>query len=393
MEKEEEIEEKKEEINFSSIEEKCEYYKKEYEKYKIKYSSLKKEYIKIKEDNKKILENLNKERKMRIDLEENEKYKNFSNQNNKFEEKSNSNSIINKITFEEDDIDSDENEEIPINNINNIKEINNNNSNEIIIPEKIDNKINENELINLDIKENEENENIKFNYDKNKNDNQFINKYDDKKNENENLNSNDNDNDNEVIDYNNIINYTRNRRIISRAFTNKKNKNSNEEEEKEQKNEEINEEKFLSEDLIIYGKDSISLRTIIHTDEVKVNKLYYVLKKWRHHIENLKKGAFYFNKAIVLFNEHLALYNNKDNIVLKDFPFILDNISILQKCFSTINIYCSSLFTTIDSSCMIQINGIIKEDLKHLRELRFNLNNKQNEFLNLQSKFLGIKKK
>ena len=383
MEKEEEIEEQNEEINFSSIEEKCEYYKKQYEKYKTKYSSLKKEYIKLKEDNKKILENLNKERKMRINLEEKAKYNNISSQNNTFEEKNN-NSLINKITFEEDDAESDENEEISMNNINNIKDININNSNEIIISEKIDNKIKENELINLDIKENE---NIIFNDgDENKYDNSIKIK-DDNNNKIENLNSN----DNEIIDDNNIINYTRNRRIISRAFTYKKNRNDKEEEEKD-KNEEINEEKFLSDDLIIYGKDTISLRKNIHSKEVKINKLYYVLKKWRHHIENLKKGAFYFNKAIVLFNEHLALYNNKDDIVLKDFPFILDNISILQKCFSTINIYCSSLFTTIDSSCMIQINGIIKEDLKHLRELRFNLNNKQNEFLNLQSKFLGIKK-
>ena len=381
MEKEEEIEEQNEKKNFSSIEEKCEYYEKEYEKFKKKYSSLLKEYNKIKEDNKKILENLNKERKMRMNLEEKEKYQNISNQNIKFEEKNN-NSIINKINFEEDDAESDENEEISMTNINNIKEININNSNEIIIPEKLDNKINNNELINMNINENE---NIKFNDGfEDKNDSELIIKNDDKKIENL--------NDNEIIDDDNIINYTRNRRIISRAFSYKKNKNNNEEEEKEQKDEELDEEKFLSEDLIIYGKDSISLRKMIHSNEVKINKIYYALKKWKHYIENLKKGAFYFNKSIVLFNEHLALYNNKDNIVLKDFPFILNNISILQKCFSIINIYCSSLFTTIDSSCMMQINDIIKEDLKHLRELRANLNNKQIEFLNLQSKYLGIKK-
>ena len=361
-------EEKNEEIILMmSIEEKCEYYKEELKKYKEKYSELNEEYLRLKEDNQKILENLKKEKKIRKDLEEKIKFINISSQSKTFIEKSNNNSLFEKFESDEEDVESDENEDMPIINVS--KENNDfkkNDMNKIIINDINDeNYIKNKNYINNDINDFL---NIEINDDI---DNNIKNDCEYKKLIIENEN-------NEIL--NNKID-NNNNNIVEKINTNidiNNNKNLN-----------LDEEKLLSKDLILYGKDSISLRKDIFENESKTSKIYSILKKWKLYVENLKKGVLYFNKSVSLFNKHLAKYNNN---IFSEFPFILEQIYILQKCFSSINIYSSSLIMTIDSSCSIQINDIISNYINKLSNLRINLNNKISNFIQIQNKYLSIKK-
>ena len=381
------------EIIFNNIEEECAYYKSEYSKLQFKSSQLKKENIKLKEDNKKIIENLNKERKGKKELEEKEKYSNVYNPSRTFALK-NDESIFDKLFFDSEDEEFfEQNEDLIINNnLNIINEINvdhSNNIDQINEPQKSDDK------------KNKKSKNKKDKKNKNKEE-QNINKKDEI---NEII-----ENDKAINDIqinNNINNFKENTGKISFSFNNIKNINenlkdattnkiiNNEDDKKELENKleepKINEEELLLKDLIKYEKDSISYRKLLLSNELKLSKIYLLLRKWRHYLENLKKGALYFNKSITMFNECLAKYNNNDNILKKEFPFLFEQISILQKCFSTINIYCSSLITTIDSSCSIQINHIIKDFFKELIKLKGEIYKKNNEFLLIQNKYLTTK--
>lgn len=401
--------EKYKNIESMTIDEKCEYYKIELEKYRIKYSKLNEEYLRLKEDNQKILDNLNNEKKIRMNLEEKVKFIQISNQNKTFIEKSQNISLFDKLQFDEDDVESDENEEYIINNTKvneDLKTINDINKDFVIVGhDNNQNEIKLNDDIN-DIKDEENNFNYNINLLINRNDiidNNIIIEEKIKKNNETIINVNNNDIQDENINKanneltlrkenfnNDIIN---NKIQENKVEENKIEENIDKNTKKDSNLEEDDEEKLLSKDLIFYRKDSISLRKDIAVNEKKTAKIYSLLKKWRHYIENLKKGVQYFNKSISLFNEHLATYNNdNDNNVLKEYPFILEQISILQKCFSSINIYCSSLIMTIDSSCSIQINDIITNNLHKLSKLRNNLNNKIINFIQIQNKYLNIKK-
>ena len=368
---------------FKSVEEECKYYKSEYEKIKIEYSKLKEEYTYLKDNNKQMSENLKKERQIRKELEEKLKYTNVNNRSQSFSP--NPNEFFLDFGEEEDSEDNDDFE--IVDNKNNIDDVNINNNTE-------------------KDKKKEENKNL------------IINEKDvDVNQKKEELELIKNENDNLIINEKNIINIKENEKNINNSENkeikiNKKadeeniiivDKNDNKKESDDKniiifdKNDNKKEsdddfEKELSENFITFDKDLNTLRSSIIENELNIHKIYTVLKKLRSNFANLKKGASFFNKSISLVNESLATYFNSDDNILKGFPFILKQISILQKSFSSINIYSSSLITTIDSSCSVQINDIITNYFKKLKELRNNYNIKKNEFLSIQNKYLSTKK-
>ena len=365
---------------FKSIGEESSYYKSEYEKLKIENSKLKEENKQLIENNKKIMENLKKERQLRKELEEKDKYRNIENPVNSYNPKYNDLFEKMNLIFVEEEDELEENEEdIVTDNINNNEEINNDNP-FINLEKEMDN--NDSNNINNEKKYN----NLKMNEKENQNE---------KKNE---IIIKDINNNNKINDENNLnninekpININDSKFIIFE--NNKKNEKENKTDNNNEKKFDIEDEKSLSEDFIIYGKDTIPLRNSINTNELKIHTIYTILKKWKNYFAILKKGAYYFNKSITLFNEHLSLYSNQNNSnLLKEFPFILKQISILQKCFSTINIYSSSLITTIDSSCSIQINNLITNYFKTQINLRKNIIKKNNELLSIQNKYLTTKR-
>ena len=369
-----ENEENNEEIDLMSIDKKYEYYKN-------KYLELKKENERLVEDNKKLMENLKNERNLRQKLEEELKYKNISNKTlislGKIKD---SMTIRSSILLGEDD-DDFEDEDLFIKNNNNKDELNINNINKINNLEKIiniepkKNSIEENEINENNDNNKEINELIKI---KNDNkiilDNQINNNY---QNNNGNIiNNNNNQNNNDNIINNN--NQNNNENIINNKIG-------------EKEGQKLIDEEYLTKEFIIYGKDSISLRNNIFNADSNINKMYHFIKKMKHHFENLKKGVEVFNKSITLFNEFFAKYGHYH--LIEEFPFLSEQISIIQKCFSTVNIYCLSLTTTIDSSCSYQINNIVINDIKKLIKLRSIISNEKNEFLVTQNKFLNKKNK
>ena len=395
-------------IKFDSIYDECEYYKLQYNIYEIKYLELKKEYDKLIEENKKLSKNLNKEKKLRKSLEEKDKEKENNNlkKNKTIEINFNdilTNKNINIFDDEEEDDDNEESFEDILNDskknkiiqIINFSIFSNNNKlyNSNIINNKEENNINninkevnfindyiskeEPKLINVENKHNliindKNNNNIK--------NNNFINKIN-LLNEKFKLNIDNNNNENEINNINNINNND----------NNDNNNNDNNNIIINKMEQDLNEEKDLTKNFVIYGKDSVSLRQSIFYNENKIYKIYILLKKWRHYFHILEKGAGYFNKSVNLFNENLSIYINDNNNLLEEFPILMEQISFLQKCFSSINIYCSSLITTIDSSCSNQINELFKEYFKKLVKLRIKINEKINDISIIQNKFLTTK--
>ena len=299
----------KEKNEFLSLEDKCQYYITEYETYKLKYISLNEEYERVLENNKKLYENINNERKLRKELEEKLKYTNLTNNN--------SNNNIN----------GNDNEKIKIKNI--FQE-------DLIILDK-DMETGEDELLNIN---NEiKSKNLEFirviNFSFLSKNNQVNKVIEDEKN-------------------NNKINQINKDNLNKNEDSNKDNKQSD---KIKAKGKELN-ENILTQDFLNYSKESISLLNSLYRKESKIDKIYNFLKKCLYYLKILKRGAILFNKSISLFTEHLSIYNNENKNILSDWPFLSEFIFIVQKSFSTINIYCSSLITTIDSSCIIQINDI-----------------------------------
>ena len=365
-------EDNNEEIDLMSIDKKYIYYKN-------KYLELKTQNEKLIEDNKNLLENLKNERNLRKKLEEDAKYHNISNKSLiSLGKGSELISSKNTISINEDDLDFDDNEDLFIKN-NNKDELNNNNININM------NKINNFEIINNVNDIEHKNNNIEKieNIEKNDNNNIEGDEFNELGGGNNNNIILDNKNNNNDINNNEIINEKKDDNIILDINNNDK---ANEKEDKD-----LTEEESLSKGFIIYGKDSINLRNNIYRTDLKINKIYNFLKKMRSNLESLKKGVEYFNKSITLFNDNLIKFNNTNTF--KEFPFVLEQISIIQKCFSTMNIYCSSLTTTIDSSCSFQINNIIANDIHKLLKLRISMNNEKNDFSANQYKFLNTKKR
>ena len=313
----------KEKNSFSSIEEKCQYYIKEYEAYKSKFISLNQEYERVLENNKKLYENINKERKLRKELEEKLKYSNTTNNSNNINKKEN--------TFHDDFVvlekDIEPGDEELINICNEFK-----NKNYDII-----------RAINFTI--------YSKNYVGEK-----INGEENQKNEKEKIN------------------------II------KENNNNN-----SKKREEFITEELLIKDFIKYSKDTVLLSSTIYEKELKIDKIYILIQKLIRFFKIIKGGATFFNKSIIAFNKYLSIYNEDNKKILNDWPFLTQFISIILKTFSTINIYCSSLITSIDSSCMLQINSLIEKNFKNLHNIRNGLRTKKEEFIIIQNNYFANK--
>ena len=332
----------KEKNEFLSLEEKCQYYITEYETYKLKYISLNEEYERVLENNKKLYENINNERKLRKELEEKLKYTNLTNTNSNININGNGNEKIKiKNIFQED----------------------------LIILDK-DLETGEDELLNIN---NEiKSKNLEFikviNFSFLSKNNQVNKVIEDEKN-------------------NNKINQINKDNLIKNEDSNKDNKQSD---KIKAKGKELN-ENILTQDFLNYSKESISLLNSLYRKESKIDKIYNFLKKFLYYLKILKRGAILFNKSISLFTEHLSIYNNENKNILSDWPFLSEFIFIVQKSFSTINIYCSSLITTIDSSCIIQINDIIGKQMKNLFNIRNKIKTKKEEFYEVKSDFLSNK--
>ena len=317
---------------FILLEKKCLYYINEYETYKLKYISLNEEYERVLENNKKLYENINHERKLRKELEEKSKYSNLTYNNNEINNNKNKKEDKYKDEFVILENDMENGEEELFNIISDIKtkhfEIVKNTSFSIFSNIVGDNI--------LKVEEKQENENKK------------------------------------II----ILNNNNNNQI----------NNNNSKIQKELVTEDI-----LTNDFIQYSKESISLFNSIYEKELKIDKIYFFLQKFSNYLKVIKKGANFFNKSLMLFNRHLSIYTTENKNILKDWPFLSDFISLIIKGFSTINIYCSSLIMTIESSCIVQINEIIESNFNNLINIRNQLKIKKAEFAIIQNDFFSNK--
>ena len=317
--------------SFSSLEEKCLYYIEKYETYKLKFISLNTEYERLLENNKKLYENINNERKLRKELEEKLKYTNFTSNNCISNDNNNKSkkedNFQDELIMLEKNIDPEEEELL------NIKE---------------EFKIKHMEIINI----------INFSIlPKNK----IIIEKEKKNGDNTKINQ---------INKNNLnINNHSNNKPSKTLIT----------------------EEIIKQGFIMYSKESISLSNSINENELKIDKMYFFIQKFRKHLNILKCGAKFFNKSIALFNKNLSIYNTENEKVLESWPFLTEFISLIQKSFSTINIYCSSLITTIDSSCLIQINDIITKQFKNLNNRRNKVKTKKEEYNSFKIRFLSNK--
>ena len=329
--------------SFSSLEEKCQYYKEEYEIYKSKFISLNTEYERLLENNKKLYENINKERKLRKELEDKSKYSNYTNSNNNININNNKkeNNIQDEFVILENDFDSGEDEllNISCDNKNKSFDIINQISFSILPKNKLQKVLIEKEKQNNDVQKiniNHNNLNIKR----------------DVKSNNQNKGDNKNNNKSNI-------------KLIT--------------------------EEILNQDFIKYSKETISLLNSINENELKIDKIYYFIQKFSRYLKILKRGASFFNKSISLFIKNLSIYNTENKNVFEAWPFLTEFISLIQKSFTTINIYCSSLITTIESSSIIQINDIITKNFTNLSNIRNKLNIKREEFKSFRSEFLSNK--
>ena len=327
--------------SFSSLEEKCQYYKEEYETYKLKYISLNTEYERLVENNKKLYENINKERKLRKELEEKSKYSNYTNSNSNINKNIKEDIAQDDFVILEKDLDSGEEELLNLSGDykNKYFEIINIINFSILPKNKKQNVIIEKETQNNDIK--------KINIIDNN-----LNINNDEKNNNQNKNNN-----------------TNNKKSNIKLIT----------------------EEILNQDFIKYSKETISLTNSIYENELKIDKIYVFIQKFCRYLKLLKRGAGFFNKSIQLFNKNLSVYNIENKKVFDAWPFLTEFVSLIQKSFTTINIYCSSLITTIESSSIIQINDINTNRFKNLNNIRNKLNLKREEFKSFRSDFLSNK--
>ena len=327
-----------ENISFSSLEEKCQYYIKEYETYKSKFTSLNKEYENLLQNNKKLYENINRERKLRKEMEEKLKYSNLTNNinHNDINNNENKKEDISQDDFVilEKDLDNEEEELLNI---------------------KSDNKIKILDIVNI----------INFS---------ILSKRNIEKN---------------IIEKEEKINDENKINIIKDK---EKNNNKNDTKQKDSNlNTEIISEEMLKKDFILYSEESIFLSNSIYENELKIDKIYSYIQKFFLSSKILKRGANFFKKSILLFIQNLSAHNKDNKIIFENLPSLKEYINLIQKSFTIINIYCSSLISTIDSSCLTQINDIIISQFKKLENIRNKMNNKKEEYNAFKKEFLGNK--
>ena len=344
----EDFNEENEKKKFKSIQEECEYYKLKYGQFKKKFFDLKNKQIKLIEENKLLL----KEKKNNENM-----YVKSNSINYNFKD------IIEgklaNILNENSNIDEEEIEDGLLLNNNLFSVIYQITNTNFSILSKVNNK---------SIHNNSYKELIQINDTQIKKVESINNKKEEKK----------------IVNNDDRINRIQTNLHIYKELNNNRAPNIN-------KQQDLFDKELLTKDFIKLEKNTISLRNIILNDEKKVNEIYILLKKWNFYFKLIKKGTEYFNKSIILFNEYLSKFINHKNNILDNFPLIIQQISILQKCLSSISIYSSSLITSIDSSCSFQINDLIKNNFKKLDILRTNINEKIENFLVCQNKYLTTK--
>ena len=148
-------------------------------------------------------------------------------------------------------------------------------------------------------------------------------------------------------------------------------------------------EKSLTNEFISYKKDSINFRKLINAKEMKINKLYNLLKRWEYYSKVLKKGIETFYKSIEMFNKNLL---NIENDSFNESPDLLGLIYLLQKKLDDVVEHCKSFMSTIDSLFILQLENYKKKHFQKVKILRYNLALKITELINLQNKFLSTKK-
>ena len=386
---------------FNSIEEECEYYKNEYFRYKLKYENIVHENNKlIKERNKLLFQignlktKIKKEKGSILDEDNNE------NDNNIINKKDNEDKfdiekelkILNKNSYHKNDKlnesifstlkeETDEQNKI-LNELNNEIKLSNKESEESFLSNF--------EIINTEQKDEEKKEKDKYN--NNEQDNKITNK--NSKNENQlqhniiqpKITHNKQSKINKIIQQKNLIINS----ILNGAANKKEDNNDSPYINLDIKFDEDIISKALSNEFINYEKDSINFRATISAKETKINTLESMIKMWIHYSKIVKKGTEYFYKSLDLFCKNLL--NVKNDEVFVESPDLLGLIYLLQKKLTDINEQCKSFIGTIDSLFILQLKNYQNKYFNKIKLKRYNLATKISEMIEIQNKFLSLKK-
>jgi len=387
---------------FNSIEEECDYYKNEYFRYKLKYENIVHENNKlIKERNKLLFQignlktRIKKEKGSSILDEDNDE-----NDNNIINKKDSEDKfdiekelkILNKNSYHKNDKlnesifstlkeETDEQNKI-LNELNNEIKLNNKESEESFLSKF--------EVINIEQKEEEKKEKDKCN--NNEQDNKITNK--NSKNENQlqhniiqpKITHNKQSKINKIIQQKNLIINS----ILNGAANKKEDNNDSPYINLDIKFDEDIISKALSNEFINYEKDSINFRATISAKETKINTLESMIKMWIHYSKIVKKGTEYFYKSLDLFCKNLL--NVKNDEVFVESPDLLGLIYLLQKKLTDINEQCKSFIGTIDSLFILQLKNYQNKYFNKIKLKRYNLATKISEMIEIQNKFLSLKK-
>lgn len=387
---------------FNSIEEECDYYKNEYFRYKLKYENIVHENNKlIKERNKLLFQignlktRIKKEKGSSILDEDNDE-----NDNNIINKKDSEDKfdiekelkILNKNSYHKNDKlnesifstlkeETDEQNKI-LNELNNEIKLNNKESEESFLSKF--------EVINIEQKEEEKKEKDKCN--NNEQDNKITNK--NSKNENQlqhniiqpKITHNKQSKINKIIQQKNLIINS----ILNGAANKKEDNNDSPYINLDIKFDEDIISKALSNEFINYEKDSINFRATISAKETKINTLESMIKMWIHCSKIVKKGTEYFYKSLDLFCKNLL--NVKNDEVFVESPDLLGLIYLLQKKLTDINEQCKSFIGTIDSLFILQLKNYQNKYFNKIKLKRYNLATKISEMIEIQNKFLSLKK-
>ena len=386
---------------FNSIEEECEYYKNEYFRYKLKYENIVHENNKlIKERNKLLFQIGNLKIKIKKEKGSILNEDNNENDNNIINNKDNEDKfdiekelkILNKNSYHKNDKlnesifstlkeETDEQNKI-LNELNNEIKLSNKESEESFLSNF--------EIINTEQKEEEKKEKDKYN--NNEQDNKITHK--NSKNENQlqhniiqpKITHNKQSKINKIIQQKNLIINS----ILNGAANKKEDNNDSPYINLDIKFDEDIISKALSNEFINYEKDSINFRATISAKETKINTLESMIKMWIHYSKIVKKGTEYFYKSLDLFCKNLL--NVKNDEVFVESPDLLGLIYLLQKKLTDINEQCKSFIGTIDSLFILQLKNYQNKYFNKIKLKRYNLATKISEMIEIQNKFLSLKK-
>jgi len=387
---------------FNSMEEECEYYKNEYFRYKLKYESLVNENNKlIKERNKLLFHIGNLKTKIKKEKTSILDEDNDGNNSNIIIKKEDEDKfdiekelqILNKNSYHKNDKlnesifstlkeETEEHNKI-LNELNNEIKLSNKESEELFLSNF--------EIINTESKEKEEKEKEKFN--NNEQDNKTTNK--NSKNENHHqhkviqpkITNNKKSKINKILEQKNLIINS-----ILKGDLNNKETNNNDSPyiNLDIKFDEEIISTALSNEFINYEKDSLNFRKTISIKEEKINTLELMIKMWIHYSKIVKKGIESFYKSFDLFCKNLL--NVKNDEIFVESPDLLGLIYLLQKKLTDINEQCKSFIGTIDSLFILQLKNYQNKYINKIKIQRYNLATKMSEMVEIQNKFLSLKK-